>query len=273
METENIIDILQKLDNKDLDDDDIQKKENKTICRLLNIHLREFFDDIYIPYNFFRNDGWDISKILYKNEDILFYNKKYLTKEDEERFYQVFDKFIMMLEEIFSVNSKLFIYLKNWTDMSGSKWKTNGSKSYLKSILTNKKYQYISPAYTTNIFIQISKKYSNDIDKIKLEVENHLDGLIKSIRKELRLFKKIYNEIVTSYVYEYPIDTKEKNMYILGFINSIILSIMDLSEKLIELNVYAIHPIVDEIIRYYTPLDIMNQYDPLEYGGRKLYIV
>ncbi|XWV24820.1 hypothetical protein QJ856_gp0963 [Tupanvirus deep ocean] len=271
--TENIIDTLKKLDNTDLDEDEKKMQENKTICRLLNIHLREFYDDIYIPFDFFRNADWNISKILYDNEDILFYNKKYITKVDEERFYEVFDKFILMLEDIFSTNSKLFVFLKKWTDMSHMRWKTNNTKSYLKSLLTERKYQYISPAFTTNLFCEISKKYNNDPQIVKTEIEKELDNIVKKVKEEVKIFRKIYNEIVMSYVYEFPYNTQEKEIYVKAFINTVILVVLDFAEKLIELNVYAVHPIVKDIIGYYTPLDEINQYDPLENGNRKICIV
>ncbi|XWV26068.1 hypothetical protein QJ857_gp1012 [Tupanvirus soda lake] len=271
--TENIIETLKKLDNVDLDDDEKKMKENKTMCRLLNIHLREFYDDIYIPFDFFRNADWNISKILYDNEDILFYNKKYITKVDEERFYEVFDKFILMLEEIFSTNSKLYVFLKKWTDMTNIRWKTNGTKSYLKSLLTESKYQYISPAFTTNLFCEISKKHNNDPQIVKSEIEKELDIIVKKVKEEVKKFRKIYNEIVMSYVYEFPYNTQEKDIYVKAFINTVILVVLDFAEKLIELNVYAIHPIVKDIIGYYTPLDEINQYNPLDNGNRKICIV
>lgn len=278
--TSDIINILENLDklqtNENSDEIEQTKSEqleqNKTICRLLNIQLREFYDDIYIPYTFFKDD-WNINKILYNNEDILFYNKKYLTKDDEEKFYQVFDKFILLLDEIFFPNSKLLIFLKKWTDMSGSRWKSNGSKSYLKSIITDKKYQFISPAYIANIYCDYSKRYRDNVDKIKSEMENHLDNMIKRIRKEIKEFNNLYNEIVSSYVYEYPLIIDGKNIYVMGFINSIIMAILDFAEKLINLNVYAIHPIINDIIEYYTPLDVINQYDPSENNNKKIFII
>jgi hypothetical protein len=272
-ETENIINTLEKLDDVKMSENKEKNENNKTMCRLLNIHLREFFNDIYVPYDFFRDENWNISEVLRNNKDILFYNKKYLTEEDEERFNEVFNKYINALEEIFSIDNKLFIFLKNWTDMRDTRWKTNGSKSYLKSLLVDRKYEYISPIYTTNIFLQMSKKYQNDTDKIKLKVENHLNEIVKNVKKEVKAFKKIYNEIITSYVFEYPPDTDEKDVYVLGFINSIIMSILDFAEKLISLNVYAIHAIVTELIVYYTPLDEINQYNPSENHNRKIYIV
>jgi len=76
-----------------------------------------------------------------------------------------------------------------------------------------------------------------------------------------------------SYVYEYPYDVVKKDIYIKAFINSIIMCILDFAEKLIDLNVYAVHPIIEEIIGYYTRLDEINSYVPADYGFKRLYIV
>ncbi|AYV85070.1 MAG: hypothetical protein Satyrvirus3_1, partial [Satyrvirus sp.] len=50
--------------------------ENKIICKLINIQFKEFFDNIYIPFKFFKYENWKINKVLYDNEDALFYNPK-----------------------------------------------------------------------------------------------------------------------------------------------------------------------------------------------------
>jgi len=268
--TNRIINSLEKLDeSKEIFE---EKNKNQTVCRLLNIQLGELFDDIYIPFKFFREEEWNISKVLYNNEDALFYNKKYLTDEDEERFHQVFSKYLTMLEDIFSPDNKLQFFLRKWTDMSEMKWKTNDTKSYLKTIITCRKYQYISPSYTTNLYCEYGKKFNNDNEKIKIELEKHLDLIVKKIKQEIRDFKNQYQEIVDAYVYEYT-DEIDHNYYVLGFINSIILAILDFAEKLIEMKVYAIHPFIKDIIEYYTPLDEINQYDPSENDGKKIRIV
>jgi hypothetical protein len=278
--TENIINKLENLGVSRNNDEEMNK--NQTVCRLLNIQLRNFFDDIYIPYTFFKNDKWNINKTLYDNEDVLFYNKKYLTDTDEINFFQIFDKYISMLEDIFCQDNKLYIFLKKWTDMTSTRWKTNGTKSYLKTLLTNPKYQFISPSYTTNLYCEMCNKYKNNekykdhdaySDIIKKKMEKKMDQISSQIKKEVRIFRRGYNEIVTSYVYEYPYNTDDKKIYTKAFVNCVIMFVLDFIEKLIDLNVYAIHPIVYEIIGYYMPLDEINNYDPSDNDYRRLYIV
>ena len=269
MSTNNLMDEL-----KNLNANSPETEENRTVCRLLKIHLDEFYGDISIPFNYFRNGNWCIHKVLYDNDDILFYNKIYMTDEDNERFDEVFGKFIDMLEDIMNPKNKLTIFLKKWTDMSNaSKWKSNDTKSYLKSLLTQKKYQYISPQYTTSLYCNLCDKYPNDMDKIKEKITEHLDNIVQAVIKEVRAFRKIYNEIITSYTYECPIKSQDKDVYVLGFINSIILTILSFAEKMIKLHVYAIHPIVNSVIEYYTPLDEINLYDPADNAGRQICIV
>ena len=66
--------------------------------------------------------------------------------------------------------------------------------------------------------------------------------------------------MVNSYVYEYPLNGPDVNSHVLGFINSVILTIFELVDKLIDLHIYALHPIISNIICYYTPIDDINEY-------------
>lgn len=251
-----------------------EKERNKTVCRMVNVQLQYFFDDIYIPIKFFRDGGWDIEKVLNENEDCLFFNNTYLAVEDYDKFYKVFEKFVSIVRENLSSENKLFAFLKKWTDTSKTKWKEIPMGSYLKVLLTHPTYQVISPAYTTNVYYDVSKKYNNDVPKIKEIMEKHLDNIIGKMEKETIEFKKIYKKIISSYVYEYPInDIEMEDIYILGFINSIILAILEFADKLLDLKIYAVHQIITDIIEYHTPLDEINRYDPKEHGNKKLCIV
>ena len=247
--------------------------DNRTTCRLINLHIKGFYDNLYIPFDFFKEDDWKINKILYNNEDVLYYNKKYVTPYDEKRFYEVFDKFIIMIEDILTPNNKLCSFLKRWTNMDQSKWRIINTKSFLKSLLNNRKFRFISPAYITNIYCDLNNKYKNDNEKIKSEIIAHLMDIYKKCKMEIKNFEEIYEEIITAYVYEYPIDTSEESAHVSAFINSIVLEILNFSEKLIDLHIYAIHQIINEIIDYYTPLDTINTYKPHEFGKRKICVV
>jgi hypothetical protein len=273
---DNLINELQNIDNENLTKDlpdKIMFEENKTICRLIRIHLREFYDDICIPYNFFNNEGWNVDKVLYNNENVLFYNKKYIDDADKKRFDFVFNKYVNMLKEIFIPTNVLQVYLKKWTDTSSIKWKSNADNSYLKTLLTEGKYQYISPSYTSNLFYVNCKKYGNDITKIRDETEKTLNDVVKNVKKEISQFKKNYNGIVKSYVYKCPHDMNEINVFSKTFIRSTILEIMNLIEKMVDLHVYAIHPIVENIIGDYISFDTINNYSRNDNDGKFLYIV
>ncbi len=236
-------------------------KDNKTVCRLIKIHLKSFYDNIYIPYDHFNVDDWDIDKVLNENEDALFYSKIYLTSDDEDKFYQVFDKYVIMIKGIMSKDNHLFSFLKKWTDTSHNHWKSFSKKSYLKTLLTCEKYKNISPNYVANLFCQVSKENYGDISKIKLIMKEKLDELVKMVKMEIKIFKKIYKDIIRSYVFEYPINDNNTLPYVKGFINSLIIAIINFSEKMIDLNIYSIHTIINDIISCQIPLDeiIMKQ--------------
>lgn len=229
-----------------------EQKRNRMICEMINLHLNEFFDDIYIPFDFFKENDWKIRKVLYDNEDALFYHSKYLINDDENRFYEIFDKYVSMIEEILSPtpNNKLYIYLK--------KWSSGYNNEFLKSLILDD-YQVISPLYTTNLYCKYRHKY-DDAHKLRNKIQHHLDKIIKSMKKEIKTFKHQYFRIVDRYVAEFPIDG-DNTSYISGFINSVILEILNLAEKLINLHIYAIHPIISEIVNHYFPLDRITESD------------
>lgn len=256
----------------------IQKFDSKSVCRLFKIHLHQLYDHIYVPFYFFKNDFFNINKVLYNNDDILFYNSDFLIRNDKVLFYKVFDRYVSMLEEIFNPKNKLTLFLKKWTDTSNesdSKWYCTKTNSYLKLLLEKKKYSYISPLFIAEKYNKIVHKYPSNEKKVKTKIEKNLDSLIDAFKIELREFKKNYNDMLTTYVVNAPLNknTEIENDYTYCFVNSLLLEIIEFSNKLIDLNIYAIHTIVFNVINNYVPLDEINHYKESSNGNRKLYIV
>lgn len=242
-----ILHLSEEINNEQLD--------MKNTCKLLKIHLDEFYDDIYIPFTKFREHKWDVHAVLTDNKDALFYKKDLLTKKNEKKFEIVFNKYRDMVMEIFSTNNNLILFLKKWTDMSRIKWKSATDNSFLKYILTRTRYQCISPRYTADLYNTYTKKYNNDHDKLKCKIIKKLDNIYKNTVSELKIFEKKYNKILELYVLNCPRDNEINKNHLIEFLNNLISEILNVSNKLIELNIYAIHPIVANIIEYYTPLD------------------
>lgn len=257
------------------------QENNKKTCRLLNIHLKKFFDDIYIPYDHFTSDRWKINKIIRNNEDSLFYNKTFLTSDIEENFHKVFNKYVHLIEGIMNPSNRLMVFLKKWTDMSGNKWKSIEINSYLKRLLTDHKYhkyQIISPQYVVIVYDDLCKqnRIDNDninTDKVKFELEEHLNDIMAKVRTEKKQFIKKYNDILTSFVYKYHHNDLKQQNYVFQFIQNMLIIIFEFAHKLLDLNIYAIHTVISNIIGNYIPLNEINQYDPSENDGRKIIIV
>ena len=263
-----ITELTELIDDMDLE---IDVADIKNICRLLNKNLPDFYDDIYIPYDLFKEGEWDINDILHKNADVLFYNKKCMTTDDDKRFYEVFDKYICLMEPIWEPDSQLRKYLKSWAKKSGV--------TYLKYIMTKDKYKIISPMFLADTYKKMYIKCDGGTELLKVEYIKCLDKIMSVYENEIHLFKIEIDKIINAYVYEYPIECiseKEKVQpidslnYTKGFINSIILAIIEFAEKLITLNIYAIHTIVVDVINYYVPLDDINLYKRDEHSGKKL---
>lgn len=233
---------------------------NEVMCRLLRLQYKDFYDNIYIPYKFFRQSKWNVEKVISDNDDALFFNKNYMTNNDLQLFADVFKKYTDMICKILQPENKLYEFMKRWTNFDSSRWSDNGINSYLKQILTHYRYQYISPTYITDVFYEISKNNINDPQKIRNETEKHLKGILVKVHREKKKFNEIFNNIVSCYVYEYPNNETDENksLYETAFINAVIIASLEFANKLLDLNVYAIHPIINQIIIFYLPLDDFN---------------
>ena len=269
VESKNIIEMLEKLDGTIKNSTVNVVKGNELVCKLIRLQLTEFFDDIYISYDNFRDNNWEIDKTLCNNKDVLFYNNRYLKYKDEERFNEVFTRYVEMIKNIFSKESKLITYLDQWTDRSQNTWKIIRPCSYLKTILV-RDFQIISPAYTCDIYHFYIKKYGED-DKIKIATQQHLKDIKGKLNVEIKEFKKRYSQIVDKYVLNCPMD--DYDSHTIEFVRNVILEILNLSEKLIGINIYCVHPIINYYTEYYLPLDEINNYNSKKYGHRELYII
>lgn len=226
---------------------------NERICKLISSHLEYFFDFIYIPIDHFSTENWKIKEVLYENKDVLFYDKKYLS---HDQFRDVFDKYISMLENIFSPFGKLIFYIEQWNYLA--------DENLLKRLIVHKKYRYISPSYIANIYDDSIKK--EKYWEVEKKLSEHLDGIYHAAKKEMVQFKKHFLSIIMYHVYWFPFRTNKLLEIVIKFI-------LNLTEKMVGLNVYAIHPIVNNVVEFYLPLEEIIEYDLESNDGRELVIV
>lgn len=244
-----------------------QTSSQETICRLLKKHIPNFYDNIYIPFKFFNKGKWQVDKILNDNKDVLYYNESYLMVKDLNNFSDIFKEYIRMVKINFDTKNNFFLFLQKWDTMTNN-------KSYLKSLIVGKKYNIFSPAHIADIYQENCKLFSGEdesviVISIKNKTEQYLDKQLKASRRIIEKFKKRYQRIINSYVYEYPISNVQMS-YQKNLINNVIKEILSTAKKLIKLHIYAIHPIIYDIIDYFLPLDDINQF---ESNNRKLIVV
>lgn len=243
--------------------------KNHMMCKLIKTHFIGFFDDIYIPYKYFRKGKWNIKKIISSNKDALYYNPKFASQSDKYRFSEIFDRYAVMIEDILSPDNKLNHYLKRWTDVTDNKFIDRSKNSYLKSIFIDKKYRHISPTHIVKLFIECSKE--TEIKTIAISnFEKILDEIISKAQKYIAIFKAAYDLIIDKYVY-FKAEITDSDTYEL--FNSIFLAIINFADKMIELNIYTIHVLVNDIIGELTPFDDINYYTPECFGGKDLYVI
>lgn len=226
---------------------------NERICRLISSHIEHFFDFIYIPIDYFSTENWKIKEVLYDNKDALFYDQKYLSYD---QFHEIFDKYISMLENIFSSSGKLIFYIEQLNYLANA--------NLLKRLIVHKKYRYISPSYIANIYdASIRKEKYWDVEK---KLSEHLDGIYSTAKKEMVQFKKHFLSIIMYHVYWFPFRTNKLLEIVIKFI-------LNFTEKMLGLNIYAIHPIVNNVVEFYLPLEEIIEYDLENNDGRELVIV
>lgn len=256
---------------------------NYTSCRLINMHMRKYFDDIYVTYRMFRDGEWDVSKVLYQNEDILFYSKRFVPNQDRSLFDPVFTKYVSMLENIFDQRNMLMAYLRMWTDMSKPRWKANNKKSYLLNLI-NGKYRIIDPSYTVTVFHDNRLQYAarpgsskktiaRSMALIQTKTEEHLNQIMSNVNRILRVFNRNYKRLVNTYVYGHSSKETTRELYLKALLNCTSLSIFEVADKLIDQHIHAVHPLINDIIEYYTPIDDLLTYNPADHGGKPLLIL
>jgi len=250
---------------EDIEEDDAlsktDTKRNKSICFMLKRNFPDFYDRIYVPFKLFREGEWNIGKVLRQNMDALYYNESFVTNIDVARFDNVFGRYLDLIRKVFEPDTQLEKYM--------IQWKERRNDTYLKKIIKGSKYNIITPFYLADAHKRLFVKYKTDTEKFDKKYTRKLNEIIESYRFEKKEFREKFNELLDAYVYEYPIQSPTMNsdknlaeMYTKGFVNGMILAILDFADKLLDLRIYAVHHVVKSVINSYLPLDDINLSDP-----------
>ncbi|QGR54049.1 hypothetical protein [Moumouvirus maliensis] len=261
--------LLEKLENIDSDKKSNHKtNQNKTTCKLLK-NITNFYDNIYIPYKYFQNDKWNVNKTLNNNEDVLFFNQEILFEEHFDRFYEVFDKYILLMEDIFNPKNMLNPFLKKISDID---IENNEKAKFLIKIINSRRYKYISPEYIINRYVEI-KNQQQDESEVQNILREDLNEIISNTKKYVKEFGEEYKHHVCKYISEYPFEENLQKNYTKTFLNNVLLSIYDCCDKLLDLKIYACHVIILGIIDSTLPLDDIYFYEPENNKNKSLIIV
>lgn len=260
-------------DIKNIISTELNISDGKKMCELLKKNFINFFDEIYIPFKLFKENNWNIVDTLYSNMDTLFYNEEYLTNQNKEYFFKIFDKYIRFIGQIWITTSQFKMCLK--------KWEGQENPTYLKKIMTDEKYEIISPLFLSDMYKKTFTKYQDNTDIFNIKFKKKLDKIINKYEIERDNFDLEFNKIVNLYVYNYPINYDDNpninpnyNIdYAKELINTVTVSILAFADKLIDLNIYTIHAIIYDVINYYIMLDDINSYDPDDYNKREILII
>ncbi|AVL94912.1 hypothetical protein ma526 [Moumouvirus australiensis] len=261
--------LIEKLENIDSNKKSSHKtSQNKNICKLLK-NITNFYDNIYIPYKYFQNDKWNINKTLNNNEDVLFFNQEILFEEHFDRFYEVFDKYILLMEDIFNPKNMLNPFLKKISDID---IENNEKAKFLIKIINSRRYKYISPEYIINQYVKIKNQYIDE-NEVQNILREDLNEIISNTKKYVKEFGEEYKHHVCKYISEYPFEENLQQSYTKTFLNDVLLSIYNCCDKLLDLKIYACHVIILGIIDSTLPLDDIYFYEPENNKNKSLIIV
>lgn len=239
------------------------------ICRLLRLNIPDFYDNIYIPFDYFKAGKWDVLNVISENKDAIYYNKTHIYPKNKKYFDKVFKVYLETIMEIFNPKHNLFVFFEKWTDTSGVNWRGIKQKTYLYSLLHNSDYSHFSPIYLHDLYLEAIKKYGPELSLVKKRVETILDAQLEKVGKILENFEEDFIKIVDNFVYV----KDSKKVLESDLINNTIVLILKYTEKLLKENIYCIHPIISGIIDFSLPLDDIYTFDPDEHDGMELIIV
>jgi hypothetical protein len=226
---------------------------NKKICKLVDKYIDNFFDNVNIELNEFKNNNWKIKQTISSNKRNLFYDKKFLTLNDELFFNQLYDKYITFISEILSRDNILIKYLIAINDRNIPQ-----HHSSILSIINNPKYDIISPLYIIQLCMNISTH--------KKDIMNELDSIIRKKDCIMHNFNEIYEILLTTYVTFEPFDPILSNKFYIGFINSLLIVVYKTIMELIDLHIYSVNDLFSDVLNTYTPLcEILNNNDNSQY--------
>lgn len=245
---------------------------NKAICQLVDAQLEHFFSDIGITLDLLEEEQWDIDGVIGTDRDPLFYYEEYYfsTPEAKERFEAIFARYTAMIIENLRPDNQLIRYLDNWQRIKARNPRAK-IRSFLRATLKHKDYQMFSPVFIANMYadrienIKDRNNLRNSAKKkhmIRAEIEQELDKRLETFDEVLAEFNSYYTIQRKLFLY-----SPEEDNTIAGkkFICNMMVGIMNLAEQLINLNVYAIHSIISEIINEFTPLFGVIEMDECEF--------
>lgn len=232
------------------------------ISILLKLHVPDFYNNIFIPHSFFKNNNYDIMTTIQENNDSIFYVEKYIQPEEIQRFNYVFEQYAIILSRNFTTDDNLIKFLRKWTCQNISPWRANKKQTRLKKLLNNPKIYYFSPHYIIKLYCD--NYYSvHDINTAITNTKKKLYSIAAHIAQETRSFQQKYQNLINHFVYQNEYQDMDYSQKTQILMQDIMKLILDLSEKLIKYDIYAINSLISNIINCYTPINCLNNNDDI----------
>jgi hypothetical protein len=247
---------------------------------VLKRYIPNFFIMINIPYGHFSSDT-NTRKTVLRNLDIFLFNEKYINGQTAKNNFDYdvllkknVDRYVQMLDQIFSTKSDLMLHLR---------YEESHSRSLDTEVLEAvRKFSYISPEYIAAKYFELSDKYDDGVVPM---LKTLLKNQTQLINHHVRKFEKEVIRLVREFVFEEEnvFDHKTKEEYLASLnvrdqrINhmmfNIYLASLHLTNELLDYKVYAINTIISNVVDKYLGINQYNLYDKEKHFGKDITIV
>lgn len=192
-----------------------------------------FLDNINISLQDFRRNKYDIVSTLNESKNDFYFDELRITNDNEKEFVIIFEKWCNMISSILELYNHIpSIHLDNFIEIAN----TDKFDIFSPVNLLDKYILLFNNDKNSQNIQEFSKKYYNDY---------------KIVKKNYKLFDRKYKSLIGQFVLCSPENYDLLTDYFTNFSNSLFETILEFCKNMINMNVYAIPRLINDVISEY----------------------
>lgn len=219
-------------------------RENRSRLHQINKVYTNFLDNICLTQVEFRNCLYNVNKVLQNKNYFFSYDKTRITQENINAYELVYEKYCNIIKSIFELNLKKtqILNLKPAIELSNTD-----------------KFDIFSPKYIIDTYASICE--NNDNQTVYMKMTADLEKKYKKVKKYYKLFNKKYYSLINKFILNCPENLELMYNYQTTFLNNLLKVVIDFCNYMIDINVYAVPLLINNVVTLYTPMDTLHQID------------